>query len=167
MNQQVPAPDLSLRTSDRCHWCGNPFFLRSAGISVIGSASGGRIATPTLRRWLAMTGFAACTRYALSCFKALPSPGGEGARRADEVEAFRLLGGIVQTRSADTSSVSPLAGDRGEPPSPRRGRLWRVAVSRERGTESGRTYKMLQGGPHGPALLLYNSMALPATIDGR
>ena len=58
-NQQTSLPTSSLRTSDRCHWCGNPFSLRSAGISVIGSASGGRIATPTLRRWLAMTGFAA------------------------------------------------------------------------------------------------------------
>ena len=68
LNQQVPARDLSLRTSDRCHWCGNPFSLRSDSISVIGSASGGRIATPTLRRWLAMTGFAALNRYAYFVF---------------------------------------------------------------------------------------------------
>jgi len=45
LKQQVSACGLSLRTSDRCHWCGNPYSQQPAWISELFSASGGRIAT--------------------------------------------------------------------------------------------------------------------------
>jgi hypothetical protein len=41
--------------SQCAHWRGNPYPQRPVTISEILSASGGRIATPVLRHWFAMT----------------------------------------------------------------------------------------------------------------
>ena len=54
-----------LTSCDRCHWCGNPYSQRPVKISECFNASGGRIATTSLRTGLAMTGLAELSRYPL------------------------------------------------------------------------------------------------------
>ena len=48
---------LSLRTSDRCHWCGNPHSLKAL---IFLSFIRERIPTPVLRHWLGMTATGVC-----------------------------------------------------------------------------------------------------------